>query len=166
MKKVGIVSIIIVFGIVCTVFTANAEMAKKGSGEIRGSKSGTLHILKMGEDRNQMNWEEPGVILDTPEDSPFYHATWFGIGSLHGFQGQFQATGGMVFTCTNGDQVFAVVGTEGIHGKGNTGGAVKFVGGTGGCAGIEGEFVATPRPPTKSSKHWFFNLTYHFIILF
>jgi len=161
MKKIGIVLIIIVFGLVFSVFTANAEMAKEGSGDIRGSKSGTLQFLKMGDDRNQMNYEESGVILDAPEDSPFFHATWYGIGTLHGFQGKFQATGAMVFTCTNGDQIFALVGTEGMIGKGNTGGGVKFVGGTGGCSGIEGELVATPRPPTKSSKQG----TYQQIVL-
>jgi hypothetical protein len=161
MKRLGIVLIIAAFGLVFSVFTANAEMAKEGSGDIRGSKSGTLQFLKMGDDHNQMNYEESGVILDAPEDSPFYHATWYGIGTLHGFQGKFQATGAMVFTCTNGDQIFALVGTEGMLGKGNTGGGVKIVGGTGGCSGIEGELVATPRPPTKSSKQG----TYQQIVL-
>ena len=161
MKRFGIILFAIAFGFVFLVSGVYAEMAKEGSGEIRGTKSGTLQFLKMGEGRMQMNYEEAGVILDAPENSPFFHATWYGIGTLHGFGGKFEATGGMVFTCTNGDQIFGVVGTEGLQGKGNTGGGVKIVGGTGGCTGIEGELSATPRPPTKSSKEG----TYQSIVL-
>ncbi len=114
MKKFSITLFIIALGLVFSASSIFAEMAKAGSGEIRGSKSGTMQFLKMGEDRNQINYEESGVILDAPEDSPFYHATWYGIGTVNAFKGNFLATGGMVFTCTNGDQIFAEVGTEGL----------------------------------------------------
>ena len=152
MKKVSIVFFVVVLGLIFSINGVYAEMAKEGSGEIRGSKSGTMQFLKMGEDRIQINYEESGVILDAPEDSPFYHATLYGIGTTNVFKGKLKATGGMVFTCTNGDQIFAEVITEGLLSSGLTGGGVKFVGGTGACAGIEGELVPSPRPPTKHSK--------------
>lgn len=161
MRRFGIVLSTFAIGFLFIASTVYAEITKKGSGEIRGTKSGTMQFLKMGEDRNQINFEESGVILDAPEGSPFYHATWYGMGTLHGYKGKYKATGAIVYTCTNGDQIFAVIGTEGMHSKGLTGGAVKFVGGTGSCSGIEGELIPTPRPPTKSSKPG----TYQHIVL-
>ena len=162
MKKLGIVLFIIVTCLLFFTSSIYAEIAKQGSGEFRGTKSGTaMPLLNLGEGRNQINWEEAGVILDAPENSPFYHATWYGIGTLQGHKGNFKVSGGMVFTCTNGDQIFATVDANGISGKGITSGGATFVGGTGECTGISGELISTPRPPTKSSKQG----TYQQIVL-
>ena len=152
MKKLWIAILSVTLGLVFTTSVFCAEMAKEGSADIRGAKSGTLQILAMGEGRNQMNYEETGVIIDAPENSPFFNTTWYGLGTLHGLKGEFVAIGGMVFTRPNGDQIYATVGTGGKHGEGISKGGVKFVGGTGECTGIEGEMVTKARPKTKSSK--------------
>ncbi len=161
MKRLGIKLFIITLGLVFSTSVFSAELAKEGSGEIRGGKSGSVQVLNLGEGRNQMNWQDTGVILDAPENSPFYHATTQGMGTLHGIDGNFKVTGGVVWTRPNGDQFFGVGNGEGVHGKGVTSGSAKIVGGTGECAGIEGEVIATPRPQTKSSKKG----TYQSIIL-
>lgn len=113
MKKFSISLLAIVLGLVFFVSIVSAEMSKEGNAEIRGAKSGTMQRLAMGEGRNQMNYEETGVIIDAPENSPFFNATWYGIGTLHGVKGEFVATGGMVFTRPNGDQIYATVDTGG-----------------------------------------------------
>ena len=152
MRKLSVALFLIILGLLFSTSIVYAEMAKEGSAEIRGAKSGTLQRLAMGEGRNQMNYEETGVIIDAPEDSPFFHATWHGMGTLHGHKGKFVATGAMVYTRPNGDQIYAIIDMGGKHGEGVSGGGVKFVGGTGECTGIEGEALTKPRPKTKSSK--------------
>jgi hypothetical protein len=152
MKKFSISILAIVLGLVFFVSIVSAEMSKEGNAEIRGAKSGTMQRLAMGEGRSQINYEETGVIIDAPEDCPFLNATWHAIGTLHGYQGKFEATGGLVFTRPNGDQIFATIGTGGKSGEGISKGGVQFVGGTGECTGIEGEMMTQPRPKTKSSK--------------
>lgn len=152
MRKLSVALFSIIFGLLFSTSIIYAEMTKEGSGEIRGAKSGTIQRLAMGEGRTQMNYEETGVILDAPEDSPFFHATFHGIGTLQGHNGKFIAIGGMVFTLPNGDQIYAIVDTRGQFDEGVSEGSVKFVGGTGECAGIEGKMLTKPRPKTKSSK--------------
>ena len=97
MRKANVVFFLITLGLLFSVSLVYAELAKEGSAEIRGAKSGTLETLPMGEGRLQMNWDETGVFIDAPEDCPLFHATWHAIGTLNGNKGKFVAIGGMVF---------------------------------------------------------------------
>ena len=129
-----------------------AELAKEGSGDFRGAKSGTFEVLRLGEGRIQMNWDEKGAYSEAPENSPFINATFHAIGTLHGFKGKFKAHGGVLITRPNGDQIFGVIVVEGILGQGPTGGVIELIGGTGECSGITGKIEPLPRPKVKSSK--------------
>ena len=129
-----------------------AELAKEGSGEYRGAKSGTMELLKLGEGRIQMNWDEKGAFTEAPENSPFINVTFHNMGTLHGNKGKFKSHGGMLITRPNGDQIFGAIVSEGVMGQGVTGGGVEIIGGTGECSGITGKIEVLPRPKVKSSK--------------
>ena len=129
-----------------------AELAKEGSGDYRGAKSGTMEVLPLGEGRIQMNWDEKGAFSEAPENSPFINATFHAIGTLYGIKGKSKIHGGMVITRPNGDQIFGAIVSEGIVGRGPTGGGIEFLGGTGECSGITGKIDLLPRPKVKASK--------------
>lgn len=154
MKKISISLLAIILGLVFSISIVSGEMAKEGSGEIRGAKSGTFEILKLGEDRIQMNYDEQGAFVVAPENSPFTNASFQSIGSLHAIKGEFTAHGGLLITCTNGDQVFGVYESQGVLGQreGVTAGGIELVGGTGECSGITGKIELLPRPTVRSSK--------------
>ncbi len=132
-----------------TVF--GAEMAKEGSGDYRSGKAGTFEFLPMGKERGQMNFEEIGVVVDAPENSPLYNASFRFLGSSHIINGKWKANGFVVWTRPNGDQVYAVGEASG-GGGGPSSSVLTFVGGTGTCAGIEGVLEIKGVPGIKSSK--------------
>jgi hypothetical protein len=131
---------------------SKAEMAKEGSGDVRSGKSGTFEVMMMGKDRLQMNFDEAGVFVEAPENSPFENASFRVIGTLHAINNKFNGSGSVVVTCANGDQIFGTFQNEGILGVGPTGGFVELIGGTGACTGIEGKLEMLPRPAVKTSK--------------
>lgn len=152
MKKFSIALFIIALGLVFSAFTVYAEMAKEGSGEYRSAKSGTFEVIKLGEGRLQMNYDEQGAMVDAPENSPFFNSSFRALGTLHAINGEYKSYGSLVFTCPNGDQFFAVIAADGVLGTGPTGGGAEIIGGTGACSGIQGKIDFMPRPAVKSSK--------------
>ena len=132
--------------------SAYAEMVKEGSGDYEMGKSGTTQIIKLGEGKVQVNWDETGVIVRAPQNSPFEFASYRLIGTSHVIGTTYKGNGGGVFTRPNGDQIFGVVDVEGDYAASKpTGGTITIIGGTGECAGIEGLFEIGPRPTVKTS---------------
>jgi hypothetical protein len=132
-----------------TVF--GAEYAKEGSGEYRSGKTGTFVFLAMGKERGQMNFEEVGVVVSAPENSPFYNATFKNLGTSHVIKGKWDASGMVEFTCTNGDKIYSTFEAQGVMG-GSSSSVGKFVGGTGACTGITGTFEIKGTPGIKAAK--------------
>jgi len=93
MKRISITWIVITIGVVFIVTGGCAEMAKEGSGEIRTGKSGTFEVMKMGENRFQMNWDESGAFVDAPEKSPFVNASYRALGTLHAIEEKWKGQG-------------------------------------------------------------------------
>lgn len=151
MKKIAIITVWIVAGLLYVASVGYAEMAKKGSGSYRSGKNGTFSVLNLGEGRLQMNWDETGVMVDAPENSPFVNTSYRAIGSLHSIDGNWTGNGSIVFTCPNGDQIFGVIENAGVLGEGPRSGGVDLIGGTGGCTGIKGRIDFMPRPEVKPS---------------
>ena len=152
MKNFSISLLAIVFGLVFSISIVSAEMVKEGSGDYRGGKSGTFEVLQLSEGRLQINWDETGVMVDAPENSPFINASYRAIGTTHSIDGKTKDNGSLVFVCPNGDQIFSVIDSEGTLDAGpSTGGAV-IIGGTGECTGIEGKMEFMPRPSIKSAQ--------------
>ena len=137
--------------IITTGAISGAEMAKEGSGEYRSGKAGTFTVIAMGKERGQMNWEETGVVVSAPENSPFHNATFRTMGTSHIVKGRWNATGFLEFTCTNGDKIYGTMEGKGVFG-GEGGGTAKFVGGTGACTGIEGTLDLKGTPGIKPAR--------------
>ena len=152
MKRLGISLLAIVLGLMFSISMVSAEMAKEGSGEYRSGVSGTFEILQLSEGQVQINWDQTGVMVDAPEDSPFLNASFRALGTTHSINGKTKDNGSLVFVCPNGDQIFGIVDTEGDRVNGPSKGGVIIIGGTGDCAGIEGKVELMPRPTVKSAK--------------
>ena len=129
-----------------------AEMAKEGSGDYRSGKSGTSAVLAMGKERLQMNFEETGVVVLAPENSPLHNASFRNMGSLHANKGKWKGSGFIEFTRPNGDKIYATFEGEGVLGGGRSKSVVTFVGGTGTCTGIEGTMELGNTPGIKPAK--------------
>lgn len=151
MKRISIVCLTLVIGLAFSVSAAYAEMAKEGSGQYRGGKSGKISVMKLGEGRLQLNWDETGVMVDAPENSPFVNASFRSMGTIHSIEGKTEGNGAITFTCPNGDQIFGVINMGGKYMEGPTRGIIEFIGGTGQCAGIEGQIEMMPRPKIAPS---------------
>jgi len=152
MKKLRITLFIIALGLVLSAFAVYAEMAKEGSGEYSSGKSGTFEVIKLGEGRLQMNYDEQGAMVDAPENSPFFNSSFRALGTLHSIDGKYKSHGSLVFTCPKGDQIFAVIAADGVLGVGPSAGGADIIGGTGDCTGIQGRIDFMPRPAVKPSK--------------
>jgi hypothetical protein len=114
-----------------------ADFAKEGSGDYRSGKTGTFTFLAMGKERGQMNFEEVGVVVSAPENSPFHNATFKDLGTSHIIKGKYNASGMLEFTCTNGDKIYTTFEAQGVM-RGPSNSINTIVGGTGSCAGITG----------------------------
>lgn len=143
----------LVLALSLTFFTTSAfaEMAKEGSGSYLGAKAGTITILTFEKGHMQINFDEAGVIVEAPEDSPFYNASFHSIGTFTNNKGTTEGSGGIKFTRPNGDTFYGTFNFGGIHQRGPTSGIVKLVGGTGECAGMQGEMELHARPKVKYS---------------
>jgi hypothetical protein len=127
------------------------DLAKEGSGEYRSGKAATFTVIAMGKEQGQMNWEETGVVVSAPENSPFHNATFRDMGTSHIIKGKWKATGFVEYTCTNGDKIYGTMEGQGAFG-GPSSGTIKLVGGTGACTGIEGILELKGIPGIKPAK--------------
>jgi len=134
-----------------------AEMAKEGSGDYRSGKTGTPVVIAMGKERLQMNFDETGVVVSAPENSPLHNASFRTMGTLHAIKGKWKGNGFVEWTRPNGDKVYATSEGEGVLGGGPSKSVLKFVGGTGSCTGIEGTMEAGNTPGIKPSKKGVYN---------
>ena len=128
-----------------------ADFAKEGSGDYRSGKTGTFTFLAMGKERGQMNFEEIGVVVSAPENSPFDNATFRDIGSSHLIKGKWKASGMLEFTCTNGDKIYTTFEAQGVRG-GSSSSINTIVGGTGAFTGITGTLEVKNTPGIKPAK--------------
>ena len=151
MKKFLIVflSSFLVLLLCCSI--AGAELAKEGSGNYRSGRSAQLNVLKMGEKYMQINFDETGVVVDAPADSPFYNATFNTMGSIHAVKGIFTYSGSALWTRPNGEEIYGNFKGEGTLGAGSTT-TVEIVGGEGECEGITGTMDLKSGPYAKTSK--------------
>lgn len=132
-----------------------AEMAKEGSGDYRSGKTGTFELLTMGKERVQMNFEETGVVVSAPENSPLLNASFRGLGTVHAIKGKWKGSGFVEFTRPNGDKVYATSEGEGVLGGGPSKSVLKFVGGTRTCTGIEGSMELGNTPALNRQRRVF-----------
>jgi len=137
--------------VITTGAISGAEMAKEGSGDYRSGKTGTFTFIAMGKERGQMNFEELGVVVTAPENSPFHNATFRDIGTMHFIKGKSKGSGMVEYTCVNGDKIYATFESQGVTG-GPSSSVLTLVGGTGACTGITGTIELRGTPGIKTSK--------------
>lgn len=130
---------------------AGAELSKSGEGRYRSARSADIQILKVGENRLQINYDETGVVVDVPANSPFVDASFNTMGTIHVVDGELTYNGAAVWTRPNGDEIYGVFKGEGVLGKSSTG-SLEIVGGTGQCAGITGGIELKSGPYVKATK--------------
>jgi len=133
-----------------TVF--GAEFAKEGSGEYRSAKNTNPTVLTMGKERLQMNYEQLGVVVSAPENSPFHNASFRVVGTLHAIKGKWDGNGMVEWTCTNGDKIYSTFEAQGALGGGPSSSLNKIIGGTGAFTGITGTLEIKGVPGIKPSK--------------
>jgi hypothetical protein len=159
MKKTVLVLILGI--ILLAVFgpDAKAQVPKEGATSFITSGSGTVKVLRMGQESVQVTYEMMGAnIGDTPEDL-FHNASIRCLGAFHAVKGEYKDDSGFcVVTRPDGDQIFLT-----FEDAGKVGGTVKgtftIVGGTGKLVGIQGstEYTGTElRPAAEGTFQMYF----------
>ncbi len=166
MKKIFMVSVLVLVLSVVAAPVCSEEMAKVGSGTGKAFHSGTLQMLPMGKVHVQLNYEGFGVGVDDSGKGLFHNASQHVLGGLQIVKGAIEDSGFLVITLTSGDKVFMTYKGSGKVGKPTiVRGIFTYVGGTGKVSGIQGggEFTRySLQPPAKgkfasfseSISHW------------
>jgi len=152
MKKPWKIFIILICLFFPWSYVEGADLAKQGEGNYKAGMSAVLKTLPMENERIEFIFEVAGVVMEAPENSPLYNATFWALGESHAIKNDYDERGFIRYVRFNGDFVFAK-----YEAKGKLGGERKikivFVGGTGKCAGITGggEFngVSGLQPPKE-----------------
>ena len=147
---VGTATLVIAFMMICCTVQAS-ELAKEGTGEYRSGRSAKVDVMKMGKDRAQINYDETGVVVDAPTDSPFHNASFHTMGTIHAVNGVFTYSGAAVWTRPNGDEIYGIFKGDGRLGA-TTNTSLEIVGGQGECEGITGGMELQSGPHRKSPK--------------
>lgn len=157
-EKSWIVIIALFFLFATWSLVAGAELAKQGEGAFKMAHTGTYKLLPMGNERSEAIFEAAGIVVEAPENSPLYKASYLVFGSSHRFKDDFEERGSVRYTRPDGDEVFMTYeakGKVGIERKSKA----TFVGGTGKCAGITGTTEATGimgiKPPKEGMNAGF-----------
>ncbi len=156
MIKASMVFILALLLLITAGPVAGEELIKEGSGEGRSVFSGAFKAIPMGKERVQMNYEVFGLVADSAPGSPFHNATYHCLGALHAVKGLYDNDFGFCsYTRPDGDMVYLTYEATGKLGGQAGKGTVTIVGGTGKCAGIQGngEFDRLPgfRPAAKGT---------------
>lgn len=152
MKTKRIIGIVLICLAIPWSLVNGADLAKQGEGTYKAGMSAELKTLPMENERIEFIFEVTGVVMEAPENSPLYNATFWALGESHALKNDYEERGFIRYIRFDGDFVFAK-----YEAKGKLGGERKikivFVGGTGKCAGITGggEFngVSGLQPPKE-----------------
>ena len=137
MKKTGAILLIVIF---IGAVAGNAfceELAKEGAVSYKMYSSVTAKTLAMGEERLQMSYESSGVVADDSGKGFTHNAAFYALGSLHAIKGNFEESGMVTLTPTDGDKIYSTYKGSGAFGA-PVKGSWTYVGGTGKYTGIEG----------------------------
>jgi hypothetical protein len=142
MKKSWTLFIALFFLLAPFSFVAGAELAKQGEGTFWMAHTGTYKLLPLGNERSEAIFEAAGLVVEAPENSPLFKATYLVFGSSHRIKDDYEERGSVRYTRPDGDEVFLIYEAKGKIGVERKSKAT-FVGGTGKCAGITGASEST-----------------------
>ena len=155
MKRNFVIVLSIALSSILFFSTSYAEMAKEGEGNYKAGMSWIPKVLPMEKERTEWQSEVFGVVVEAPENSPLFNASFYALGELHAIKGDYEEKGFVRYTRPDGDLVFMR-----YEAKGKFGGERKikgtFVGGTGKCAGITGggDFSRSRRIKASKRRGW------------
>lgn len=169
MKKIFMLSVLVLVLSVVNSPVCSEEIAKEGTGTAKSYYSSSLQMLSMERERVQINYEGFGVIASDDGKGIFHNASQHVLGGMHVFKGAIEDSGFIVTTLTNGDKTFATYKGSGKMGKPTiVKGSYTYVGGTGKVSGIQGggEFTRyTLQPPAKGQSNSFSTTKNHWKIV-
>ena len=151
MRRVSILCLAIFAVLFFGVSGAGAGPAKEGSGAYRSGRTAQVSTLRLGETHVQINFDETGIVVEAPKDSPFHNASFNTMGSIQAVNGVFTYSGAALWTRPNGEEIYGIFRGEGKLGQGSTT-SLEIVGGQGECKGITGSMDLKSGPRAKSSK--------------
>ncbi len=153
MKRFSISLLVIVLGLVLSVSTVYAEMAKEGSATDTIYFTGTYQILAQEKENLGVNFDARGIVSSEDESNPFYKASGQCLGTHMAVGGEFKELGLCTYTRPDGDQIFVSYEATGKRSD-PVKGTHTFIGGTGKCAGItgNGEFTREPLKGTPKGS--------------
>lgn len=154
MKQLIINAFVLLAAVCLSAAAVHAELAKEGSGNYRSGRSAQISILKMGTNYMQINFDETGIVVDAPADSPFVNASFNTMGTIQAVNGVFTYSGAALWTRPNGEEIYGIFSGEGKLGAGSTT-TLEIVGGQGECEGITGTMDLRSGPYAKSAKKGF-----------
>jgi hypothetical protein len=151
MRKSWVFFIALLFIFVPCSYANSAELARQGEGTIKMAHTGTYKLLPMGNERSEAIFEASGLVVEAPENSPLYKASYLVFGSSHRVKDDYEERGSVRYTRPDGDEVFLTYEAKGKVGSERNSKAT-FVGGTGKCAGMSGTMEATGITGIKPPK--------------
>lgn len=159
MKRFMLVFIILI--VAMTGFAFAGETPKEGTISITTSYNSPYTAMPMGKDL-QLIFDALGVAVSDSEGSPFHHSSVRILGSGLVLKGAYTEEGSVVWTLTDGSQVFSTYKAKAV-GPGKLEGSWTFIGGTGKFAGITGggkmERVNVPKPAMKNTVQGYVKTT-------
>jgi hypothetical protein len=169
MKKIFMVSVLILVLSLIGAPVFGEEMAKEGTGSAKAFYTGTPQMLPLGKARVQLNYEGFGVMASDTGKGLFHNSSQHVLGALQIVKGAIQDSGSLVITLTSGDKVFMTYKGSGKVGKPTIiKGTFTYVGGTGKVSGIQGggEFTRySLQPPAKGKSASFSVSIFHWKIV-
>jgi len=155
MKKIFMLSALVLVLSVIAAPVFSEEMAKEGTGSAKGYYTGSYQLLSMENERAQMNYEGFGVLVTDTGKGLFHNSSPHVLGGMDIVKGVINDAGFIVSTLPNGDKVFSTYKCSGQMGKPPiVKGTITYVGGTGKASGIQGggEFTRFGLQPPAEGK--------------
>jgi hypothetical protein len=151
MKKqwIALIAVFILFATWSLV--SGAELVKQGEATLKLAHTGTVKFLPMGNERSEAIFEAAGIVVEAPENSPLYKASYLVFGSFHRVKNDYEERGSVRYTRPDGDEVFMTYEAKGkIGAERQINGT--FVGRSGKCAGMTGTSESTGIAGIKPPK--------------
>ena len=166
MKKIFMVSVLVLVLSVVAAPVCGEEMAKEGKGSGTLVYMGTINVLPLDKEHFAVTYDVLGGFLSDTGKGPFHNMSTRNIGVINFAKGVGKLQGYIVMTAPDGDKVLCELKeNKTLPAPNPNQGTIKFIGGTGKFAGIKGggEYTRYYIQPAKkgtitavsrSKTHW------------
>ena len=155
MRKIVLVTMLVLFALVAFVSFSTAEMAKEGTGSSTTIYSGTMKIIPLDENHLVISYQNKGALLSDTGKGPFNNMSIHNVGTIYFENGVGKLLGYITCTDPEGDKILVEVRENNAKpAPAMNSGTGKYIYGTGKFTGIEGTMEYKRwyvRPATKDS---------------